>query len=113
MNRRTQSKAKTIDAVFPIRVKVTYGKNALPGLTQAIERWAAEELGRGRVATHTSAMVGGNDCILYFRTLGEAKKCLSEFEELRLRDWVGQTNLEREGRDYGVFAQIRKADPSK
>jgi hypothetical protein len=108
MVRRSLSKAKTIDSKFPIRVRVSYSRTALPGLFQAIERWGIENLGRGRVATHTSSMTGVEECTLYFRTLPEAELCLEDFPELELRDYVSQTNLEKEGKDLGVIGDIRR-----
>lgn len=111
MVRRTESKAKTIDRVFPIRIRAIYDAKTLPGLLEAIENWAVENLGRGRVATHTRSMESRRECVLYFRSLKEAEQCFTAFEELEFRDWVSLTNLENEGRDYGVFSDLRSRVP--
>lgn len=108
MVRRTRSKAKTLEAVFPIRVHVRYASTALPGLLEAIEIWGVANLGRGRLATVVRATSGVKEWTLYFRSIDEAKQCFEAFDELELRDWVGQTDLEREPHDYGLFNDLRR-----
>lgn len=107
MTRRTRSKVKTIEAVFPIRVHISYKRETLPGALEAIERWGTEHLGRGRLATHTSAAVGMHQATLYFRSFAEAERCFETFAELQLRDWVAQTSLESAGWNYGVFDDLQ------
>ncbi|MBV7267549.1 hypothetical protein [Erythrobacter ani] len=109
MVRRTRSKAKTIEACFPIRVRVTFGPRTLPGTLEAIERWAVETLGRGRVATLASSTTDTAERTLYFRSLTEAAQCFAYFDELQLQDYVSQTTLENEPADRGVFSDLRKS----
>lgn len=96
MVRRSRSKPQTLEMFFPIRVHVAYDPRALPGLLEAVERWGKTNLGRGRMAAMGRATSNSREWTLYFRSFSEAQQCFAEFDELQLRDWVSQTDLEKE-----------------
>ena len=88
MIRRTRSKAAALETNFPIRVRVDWDNSTLPGIIQAIELWALQHLGYGRMVAYYGSRK--NEALLYFRLLPDAQKCLDSFAETRLVDYADQ-----------------------
>ena len=92
MSRRSTTKARAVDLAFPIRVKVKWARNALPGVALFIERWALENLGFGRVAVNPAT---GHDCeaYVYLRSFEDGAKLVAGIAELELAeqiDWAAE-----------------------
>ena len=92
MSRRSTSKARAIDLAFPIRVKVRWRRDALPGTALNIENWALRNLGFGRIAVYP---VSGFDCqaYVYLRSFEDGAQLLAGIPEIELAeqiDWAAE-----------------------